>query len=558
MAVRTLKNKIVVKTVIPFIFLLIAVNAIAQHKFDVVIYGGSAGGYAAAIQVARMGKSVALLEPTNRVGGNVVEGLGGTDIDNHKEFRNSPAVGGIALEFYRRIAKAYGREQAFEKMILKKEKDTSLWRMESSVAERVIKEWLAEYKIVLFYHTQLSEAEDAVAKKGTQITRIRTTKGILFQAEVFIDATIEGDLLAAAGVNTVVGREANSLYGETLNGIRCETTHAQFEVKVDPYKNPGDSKSGLIATVQGEELGVPGSEDKHLQAYCFRACLTKKPDNKIAFEKPGHYLRADYEIYLRYLKAGGKLYTPLANLPNGKTDLGAWHDLSHNLYGMNLAYPRGNYAVRKRILEDHENFTKGLFYFLATDPEVGQLSKKLQTEWASWGYAKDEFADNGGFPRMFYVRDARRMVSDYVITEHHVKRINPISVDDPVCIAYWPTDVHSVRRIVKDGFAYNEGFVFGGDYWRPLPVSYRSLVPKKAECTNLLTPTCVSSSHIAYGAIRIEWTFMELGQAAGAAAVLAINKHSAVQDVRYSKLKEILLKQGAVLDVGRVGLPEDF
>lgn len=534
----------------------LSINPIViPETYDVVIYGGTAGGYAAAIQVARMGKSVALLEPTNHIGGNVVEGLGGTDIDNHKEFQNSLAVGGIALEFYRRVAKAYGREATFEQMLKNREKNSGLWRMESSVAEKVIKGWLAEYPIILFYQTRLSEAKGAIIKKGTQITQIKTEDGTVFKAKIFIDATIEGDLLAAAGVSTTVGREANSQYNETLNGIRGETTHAQFSVNVNPYKNPVDPQSGLIPTIQDEPLGTPGAADKHLQAFCFRVCLTKNPTNQIPFYKPEKYNRPDYEIYLRYLRAGGKLYTPSSNIPNGKTDLGAWHDLSHNLYGMNVDYPLGSHATRQRTLNYHKTFTQGLFYFLANDPEISQLAPALQKEWASWGYAKDEFTDNNGFPRMFYVRDARRMVSDYVITEHHVKKISPTPVEDPVGIAYWPTDVHSVRRIVKDGYAYNEGFVFGGNYWRPLPISYRALVPKAAECTNLLTPTCPSSTHIAYGAIRIEFTFMALGQAVGVAAARAIEEKTTVQRINYILLKNRLLQEGAIIDSHKVGMP---
>lgn len=539
-----------------FVLLASAFTGYGQQKFDVVIYGGTAAGYASAIQVARLGKTVALLEPTAHIGGNVVEGLGGADIDNHKEFRNSPAVSGIALEFYRRVAEMYNRREAFEKMLAEKRKDPGLWRMESKIAEKVIGDWLAEYKIPVFRNTALAESAGAVKKSNEKITQIQSTDGRTFSASVFIDASIEGDLLAAAGISTVVGREPNSTYGETLNGIRAETTHAQFSVKVDPYRIPGDSGSGVIPTIQNEPLGAPGAGDKNLQAYCFRVCLTKNERNRLPFYKPAGYQRGEYEIYLRYLKAGGKLYTPSAQLPNGKTDLGAWHDLSHNLYGMNRAYPLGNYAKRKEILKYHETFTKGLFYFLSTDTEVGALAPQLQQEWAKWGYAKDEFTDNNHFPRMFYVRDARRMVSDYVITQHHVQRENPAPVKDPVCIAYWPTDVHSVRRIVRDGAAYNEGFVFGGNYWRPLPVSYRSMVPKKAECTNLLTPTCVSSSHIAYGAIRIEWTFMLLGQAAGIAAALSIDQDLPVQDVPYKLLTPQLTKSKVVIDLDQVGIPE--
>lgn len=518
-----------------------------KFSYDVVIYGGTAAGVTAAIQLAKMGKSVALLEPTKHIGGMSVEGLGGTDIDNHKDFQNSPAVGGLALEFYRRIAKAYGREEAFENALKNKVKNTNLWRFESKVAEKVFNDWIKEYKIEVFLGRRLAETPQAVSKKMTTTTKIRTEKGEVFKGKFFLDATIEGDLLARAGVSTTVGREANSVYNETRNGIRAETDHAQFLVKLNPYKNPNEPNSGLIPTIQNEPLVTPGAGDKRLQAFCFRMCLTKNPDNQISFTKPKGYDRGQYEIYLRYIKAGGKLYRPSAGLPNDKTDLGAWHDLSHNLYGMNMDYPEGSYAVRERVVEEHKTFTQGLFYFLANDPEVGQLDSDLQKEWASWGLAKDEFTDNGGWPRMFYVRDARRMVSDYVITEHHVKKQNPTPVSDPVGMAYWPTDVHSVRRIVKDGYAYNEGFVFGGDYWQPLPISYQSLVPKASQCTNLITPTCPSSSHIAYGAIRLEWTFMILGQSAGTAVALAIDNKTTIQKVNYGLLKAKLLEDKQVL-----------
>lgn len=538
------------------LLLCFAAESYGQQKFDVVIYGGTAAGFASAIQVARLGKTVAVLEPSGHIGGHMVEGLGGTDIDNHREFHNSPAVGGIALEFFRRVADMYQRRDEFERMLAEKRKDPALWRMESKVAEQVIARWLSEYNISVFRNTALAESKHAVRKARTMIRQIETTDGRTFTAPVFIDASIEGDLLAAAGVRTIVGRESNDTYGETLNGIRGETTHAQFDVRVDPYRIPGDPESGLIPTIQNEPFGIPGSADKHLQAFCFRVCLTKNEGNRLPFYKPEAYRRDDYEIYLRYLRAHGKLYTPVTQLPNGKTDLGAWHDLSHNLYGMNTAYPEGSCARRKEIIKYHETFTKGLFYFLATDPEVYSLAPQLQREWAQWGYAKDEFTDNNYFPRMFYVRDARRMVSDYVITQHHVKRDNPTPVEDPVCIAYWPTDVHSVRRIVRDGAAYNEGFVFGGNYWRPLPVSYRSMVPKKTECTNLITPTCISSSHIAYGAIRLEWTFMLLGQAAGTAAATAIDQHVPIQDIPYGELRRALSENSVVLDPATVGMPD--
>lgn len=525
-------------------------------NFDVVIYGGTPAGMAAAIQTARLGKTVALIEPTSHIGGIMVNGLGGTDIDNHPEFQNSLAVGGIALEFYRRIAQHYGRLNEFESKLKNKTKDGSIWRFEPHAADEIIKAWLKEYPISVFPNTRLKEGKASVKKYGSNISKIETENGQVFSAKIFIDASLEGDLLAFAEVSTTWGREGNSQYRETKNGIRAETTHAQFSVKVDPYIIVGNSSSGLIPTIQNEVFGTPGEGDKSIQAYCFRMCLTKNETNRVSFVKPDYYDRSQYEIYLRYLKAGGKLYSPGTSIPNGKTDLGAWHDLSHNLYGLNREYPTGNYTIRQQVFDHHKTFTQGLFYFLANDPEVGLLDASLQNNWKQWGLCKDEFTDNGGWPRQFYVRDARRMVSDFVITEHHTNSSDPAEVSDPVAIAYWPPDLHSARRIVKDGFAYNEGFVFGGNAWRPFGISYRALVPKRSECTNLLAPSCPSSSHVAYGAIRIEFTYMAMGQACAVAAAMAIEQSVQVQDVDYKSLKEKLISFGQIIDANQVGMPE--
>ena len=515
------------------------------HKADICIYGGSAAGVIAAIQAAKMGKSVMLIEPGNHLGGIAVDGLGGTDINNHADFKNDAAVGGLSLEFYGRMAKRYSRENWEAQKA-----DPAMWRFESSVAEDVYNDWLAEYPSVkIFKGLRLRLDSTGVRKSANSLQGIVMETGELFEATLFIDATMEGDLLHWAGVSTVIGRESNQLYGETKNGIRAENDYRQFAVAADPWTVPGDSTTGVIHTVADEPLGVPGEGDHRLQAYCYRVCLTREEANQVPFAQPAGYDRSQYEIYLRYLRAGGKLYTPNANLPNGKTDLGAWHDLSHNLYGINYGYPGGNYEERETILGYHEHFTRGLFYFLSTDAEVFALDSALQNTWKKWGLCKDEFTDNDNWPRQIYVRDARRMVSDYVITQHHTSRDSAASVNDPVAVAFWPPDVHHVRRIVKNGAAYNEGFVFGGADWRPFGISYRAMVPRRSQATNLLTPTCVSSSHIAYGAIRIEWTYMAMGQAAGTAAVLAIEQSQAVQDVSYEALKQRLIEDGQVLEL---------
>lgn len=542
------------------IILFFICNTIAgccQRHYDVVIYGGTPSGVTAAIQAAIDGKTVALIEPSSHLGGIMVNGLGGTDIDNHKEFQNSPAVGGLALEFYRRVARHYGRSEEFENKLKNRVKDPWLWRFEPHVAEEIIRDWIKQYPaIAVFLNSRLVEGHEAVTKDGPRIRQLRTEDGEVYAGKIFIDATLEGDLLVAAGVSTTWGRESNGKYGETKNGIRGETTHAQFTVQVDPYVIPGDPGSGVIPTIRDEPLGIPGEGDSSIQAYCFRMCLTQNTDNRIPFPKPEGYDRGQYEIYLRYLKAGGKLYTPYKSVPNGKTDLGAWHDLSHNLYGMNHAYPGGSYSARQKVFEQHQLFTRGLFYFLANDPELASLDSALQKTWRQWGLCKDEFTDNEGWPRQFYVRDARRMLSDYVVTEHHTRRSDPTPVEDPVAVAYWPPDLHSVRRIVRDGYAYNEGFVFGGNSWRPFGIAYRALTPKETECVNLLTSSCPSSSHVAYGAIRIEFTYMAMGQACGAAAALAIDHTVGVQDVSYQSLKARLLQAGQILDAAKVGMPE--
>ena len=509
----------------------------AEDNQQLVVYGGTSAGFTAAIQAAKSGIDVLLISSSPHIGGMMVEGLGGSDIDNHAEFQNSPAVSGLALDFYARVAQYYNREEEWRLAIKEGKKNPELWRFESSVAESLIADWLEEYdNITIVKGTRLVEGRGAVMKKGTRIESLLLENGMRVRGDMFVDATYEGDLMAAAGVAFTVGRESNATYGETLNGIRGENTYRQFEVNVNPYLDPEDPGSGLIPTIQDERFGHPGEGDDRIQAFCFRMCLTREKSNQLPFAKPKEYDRNQYEIYLRYLKAGGKLYVPNEKLPNGKTDLGAWHDLSHNLYGMNRGYPTASYVRRTEIFEEHKSFTQGLFYFLANDPEVGELDPELQQKWSSWGLAKDEFTDNEGWPRDFYVRDGRRMVSDYVITEHHVRKQEYTKVEDPIALAYWPPDVHHVRRIVVNGFAYNEGFVFGGDNWRPLPISFRSLIPAADQCSNLIVPTCPSSSHIAYGAIRLEWTFMVLGQAAAIMANETLKNGMAVQELSYDQL----------------------
>ena len=519
----------------------------ADHHYDVIIYGGTSAGIMAAVQLAEDGKQAAIVEPSAYLGGMTTEGLGGSDINNHPDFKNAAAVGGLALEFYKACAAHYGISD-FDSA----KQEFMTWRFEPHVADSIFKAWIEEHQIPVFLNERLVLAEQAVQKEGNQIRSFQTESGKKFSAKIFIDATYTGDLLHYTGLSTIIGRESNNTYNETKNGIRIDNPYRNFEVAIDPYKIPGDSTSGLIHTVQNEYFDATeaGQADQRIQAFCFRACLTKDSLNRVPFKKPENYNRDWYEIYLRYLEAGGKLYSPYYSIPNQKTDLGAWHDLSHNLYGFNHDYPAGDYETRQQIYQYHLDFTQGLFWFLANDPAVDEATRKT---WSEWGTTKDEFTDNDGWPHKIYIRDGRRLVSDFVHTEHHTRKDTAIQIPKPVGVAYWPPDVHHVRRIIKDGAVYNEGFVFGGDNWKPFSISYDALVLKKSEASNILTPTCPSSSHIAYGAIRLEWTFMVLGQSVAAAASLCLEQQQAVQDVDYARLQKNLVNLGQVLTLEAEG-----
>lgn len=519
----------------------------APVEADLCIYGGTSAGVIAAVQAASMGRKVLLVEAGRHLGGMSVEGLGGTDIDN-QPFQNSPAVGGLALEFYRRISAHYGRAQKFEAMLAARDKDTSLWRFEPHVAESVWDAWVRESGITVLLGHRLKETR-GVTKDGARIMTLHFENGAEARAKLFIDATYEGDLLAFAGVGFTVGREGNAKYGETNNGVRADTTHKQHDRPVDPYRTPGDPKSGVIFGVQDEPLGEHGAADESIQGYCFRLCLTKNPANRIAITQPANYDPGHYEMQRRYLAAGGVISPPHAAVPNGKTDPGTWHSLASNFTGWNHRYPVAGYAEREAMLRTSRDHIHGLYWFMAHDKAV---PSQQRSAWTAWGLCKDEFTDNGGWPRAFYVRNGRRMTGDFVLTEAQLRRTNPEPVNDSVGLIWWPPDFHSARCLVKDGRVWNEGAVFNVSKepdWIPCGIPYRCLVPKAAECTNLLSPTCPSSSYVAYGAYRIEFTFMVAAQSAATAAVMAMDTGTPVQNVDYTRLRSRLLTDQQVLDV---------
>lgn len=492
---------------------------------EICVFGGTAGGVAAACTAARLGKKVVLTEFGAHIGGLTSGGLGWTDIGN------KAAIGGFSRRFYQRLGERYHKPEA--------------WFFEPHVAEEELHKLLDEAKVPLFLHQRLF----AVTKEGARITEIVMEDGSRYRAKVFIDCSYEGDLMARAGVSYMVGREANARFSEAINGIREKTPSHQFLVPVDPYLQPGVPASGLLPFVQPTPFGEPGAGDASVQAYNFRLCLTKVPENRRPIEPPAGYDPKQYELLGRYceaLTAAGKKvglrnFLKIDMVTPEKTDINNNGGFSTDYIGFNHSYPDADYATRARIWSDHENYIRGFLVFLATDPRVPAA---VREEMAQWGFCKDEFQDTGGFPSALYVREARRMLTDYVMTEKNCRWEE--KVEDSVGLGAYNMDSHNCRRLVRDGHVENEGDVQVG-VKGPYPVAYRSLVPKAEQCENLLVPICLSATHIAYGSIRMEPVFMILGESAAMAGSLAIDAGATVQKVDYAKLRELLLADQQIL-----------
>lgn len=516
-------------------------------EYDIVVYGGSSAGVTAAVQAARMGKTVVVVEPSQHIGGLTSGGLGYTDSGN------KAVIGGLAREFYQRVKKHYEHPDAwkFDSTATYKgfrKDDDAMWTFEPRVAEQLLRGMLAEHpnKITLLVGERLNRAPGkGVRLDGKRITAIVTESGKEFAGKMFVDATYEGDLMAAAGVSYTVGREANAKYGETLNGVsRKWHLHHRFVVKVDPYIKPGDKSSGLLHGIDPDPLPADGESDHRVQAYCYRMCMSLDPNNRVPFPKPTDYDEAKYELLLRNFEAGD-LRIPMKPdmMPNGKTDTNNNYAVSTDYIGQNYKYPEASYAEREKILKDHESYQKGLMWVLQNHPRVPE---KVRAVYAQWGLPKDEFTDNGGWPHQIYVREARRMVSDFVVSESDCRRVR--NTPHSVGMGSYNMDSHNcVRYVTPDGFVQNEGDVQvspGGPY----RIAYESIVPKVGECPNLFVPICLSASHIAYGSIRMEPVFLVLGQSAATAAVLALDAGCAVQDVDRAKLRARLLADKQVLE----------
>ncbi|MDR2954343.1 MAG: FAD-dependent oxidoreductase [Prevotella sp.] len=525
---------------ISFLFLSCKTSSSGTNA-DVIIYGGTSAAIIAAVEIVQSGKSVIIVSPDTHLGGLSSSGLGFTDTGDKS------TIGGLSREFYHRIWQHYN-DSASWKWQKKSEygnkgqgtaaidgENRTMWIFEPHVAEKVFEDFIRENNITI-YRNEWLDRENGVVKKDKKIVSMKTLSGKTFSGKMFIDATYEGDLMATAGVSYHVGREACSEYNEQWNGVQAFVYHHghYFKDNIDPYRIPGKPESGLLYGISSEKIESSCSGDDKIQAYCFRMCMSNHPENRTPFPKPDNYDPANYELLARVFDAGWhEWFAKFDIIPNRKTDTNNHGPFSSDFIGMNYDYPKASYERRKQIIKEHEDYQKGLLYFVANDVRVPQ---EVRNRMNDWGLAKDEFKDNGNWPYQLYIREARRMLGFHVMTENEV--LGKKEVPNPVGMGSYTLDSHNVQRFVTDeGYVQNEGDI-GVHTKSPYSISYGSLVPQKEECTNLLVPVCVSSSHIAFGSIRMEPVFMILGQSAALAAIIAIDNNQPIQDISYDKLVE--------------------
>ena len=538
--------------VMALLALLQACGNSGKYKADVIIYGGTSAAVTAAVEVVKSGKKAIIVSPDTHLGGLSSGGLGYTDTGN------KTTIGGLSREFYHRVWLHYNDSNSWkwerhEEYGNKGQgtpamdgENRTMWIFEPHVAEKVFEDFISEYNIPIYRDEWLNRESGIVTKEG-KIVSFTTLSGKTFEGKMFIDATYEGDLMASANVSYTVGREACSEYNEQWNGVQAGVYHHghYFKSDISPYVIPDDPNSGLLPYISSEPIQPNCTGDDKIQAYCFRLCMSNHPDNRVSFEKPENYDPKNYELLARVFESGwDEWFNKYDMIPNRKTDTNNHGPFSTDFIGMNYDYPEASYERRKEIIKEHENYQKGLLYFVSTDKRIPE---DVRNEMSKWGLAKDEFTDNGNWPHQLYIREARRMIGNYVTTENEV--LGKINVKDPVGMGSYTMDSHNIQRYVTgEGYVQNEGDV-GVHPGKPYKISYGSIIPKKEECTNLLVPVCVSSSHIAFGSIRMEPVFMILGQSAATAACMAIDRKEAVQDIDYSLLKEKLLSKNQILEI---------
>jgi hypothetical protein len=524
---------------------------LAAAEYDLVIYGGTSASITAAVQAKKMGKSVIILSPDKHLGGLSSGGLGYTDTGN------KAAIGGLSRDFYHRVWQHYQKDSAWVQQkraeygnkgqgtVAMDGENRTMWIFEPHVAEQVFEDYVKEYGLRVVREAWLDRVKGVTREDG-RITSITMLDGTSYSGRMFMDTTYEGDLMAAAGVTYHVGREAKAKYGEEWNGVQTGVLHHRHhfgKMQVDPYVVRGDPGSGLLPEISAEPPGVYGEEDRRVQAYCFRMCLSRDPSNRLPFPKPAGYDPKRYELLLRVYEKGWKeTFEKFDVIPNHKTDTNNHGPFSTDHIGANYDYPDASYERRREIIADHVAYQQGWLYFIANDPRVPAAVRKEMQE---WGLPKDEFTDNGGWSHQLYIREARRMVGHFVMTENELLKRKP--TPEPVGMGSYTIDSHNVQRYVTpEGHVQNEGDI-GAHLPGPYEIAYGALLPQKGQCQNLSVPVACSASHMAYGSIRREPVFMILGQSAATAACLALDGGVALQDLPYEQLKARLLADGQVL-----------
>jgi hypothetical protein len=523
------------------------------YEADVIVYGGTSSAVTTAVQIARMGKSVIIVSPDKHLGGLSSSGLGFTDTGN------KAVIGGLAREFYQLIYLHY-QNPASWKWQKQSEygnkgqgnpaidgENRTVWIFEPHAAEEAFELLIEKNNIKVFRDEWLDRNHPVIKNNGT-ILSFQTLSGKIFKGKIFIDATYEGDLMASAGISYHVGREANSVYDEEWNGIQVGTfphKHHDFgDLNVNPYVIPGDSSSGILQRISSKNPGIRGEGDSRIQAYCFRLCLTKNENNRVPFLRPDGYDSTQYELLIRIYNAGWRgTFNKFDPIPNLKTDVNNHGPFSFDNIGMNYDYPEAGYERRKEIIREHITYQMGLLYFIVSDPRI---PAEVRDEMSKWGYSGDEFPDNNNWPYNIYVREARRMKGEYVMTENDV--LSKRKVPHSIGMGSYNLDSHNTQRYIKDdGFVENEGDIELSSK-QPYMIDLGSILPKREECRNLLVTVCVSSSHIAFGSIRMEPVFMILGQSAGTVAAMAIEERKSIYALSYDAIKTKLLADGQILE----------
>ena len=518
---------------------------------DVIIYGGTSAAITTAVQLVRMGKTVLIVCPEKHIGGLSSSGLGFTDLGN------KTVIGGISKEFYQEVYKHYQNEEAWNWQPRDKYGNEgqgttaiddvlkTMWTFEPHVAEQIFEKFVKDHKIKILRDKWL-DRENGVEVENGKIVSITTLDGETYKGKIFVDATYEGDLMAAAGINYHVGREANSVYNEEWNGVQkghYHHSHNFQQLNISPYVIPGDSTSGVLPRISTEAPGENGTGDHRVQAYNYRLCTTNAEGNVVPFEKPADYMPEQYELLRRVFEGGRYSMFGGGKIPNMKRDVNNVGPFSSDNIGMNYEYPEASYEKRKEILDEHISYHKGLLWFWGNDESVPE---RFRTSIKKWGLAKDEFEDNGHWPYQIYVREARRMIGEFVMTENEI--LGKSKVTQSIGMGSYTMDSHNAQRyITKDGYVQNEGDL-GIDAEQPYQIHLGTILPKQQECKNLIVPLAVSSSHIAFGSIRMEPVFMILGQSAGTLAGLALDANKGIYDIPYNDLNKKLVQDGQVLE----------